>query len=292
MNANATSAAVRVSDSVDATPSNARFRHRAEVPMLVLGGLTTVVAILIVVTLLANGVEVLPEWVAPVFGVLFVPIAAIFIIRYTYWNTMGNAVPVTPKQFPELYEVYAELGTEMGFTGEKLKALPPLYVVNGNGVLNAAAAKCQVRKAYLQINSDLLDIAYELGDFRTIRFVLAHELGHVKLGHVDIWRMMLRPVNVLLTLAPSISRAQEYSADRVGCYYEAEGARGMAVLFAGKRMYQRVDLDEYYDTIREHRVGFWFMLANYFADHALGFRRMAAIEQTATQGWNVHGKML
>ncbi|GAA2911193.1 Zn-dependent protease with chaperone function [Microbacterium keratanolyticum] len=286
------SAAGAVPVAPAATPTNAHFRHRAEVPMLIVGGLTTIVAFVGALTFVTRGVDELPEWAGAALSAMLIPVLAFFLIRYMFWSTMGDAVPVTPKQFPELYELYADLGAEMGFTGEKLHALPQLYVVNGNGVLNAAAAKCQVRKAYVQINSDLLDIAYELGDFRTVRFVLAHELGHVKLRHISIWRMILRPVNTLLTLAPSISRAQEYSADRVGCYYEPEGARGMAVLFAGKRMYQRVDVEEYYDSIRTHRVGFWFKVANYFADHALGFRRMAAIEQTATQGWNVHGKML
>lgn len=260
--------------------------------MLVLGAVTTLGAFVGAVIFATSGVDELPEWAGAAFSALMIPVIAFFIIRFMFWKTMGNAMPVTPKQFPELYELYSELGTEMGFMGEKLHSLPQLYVVNGNGVLNAAAAKCQVRKAYVQINSDLLDIAYELGDFRTIRFVLAHELGHVKLRHISLWRMILSPVNTLLTLRPSISRAQEYSADRVGCYYEPEGARGMAVLFAGKRMYQRVDLDEYYDSIRTHRVGFWFKLANYFADHALGFRRMAAIEEVGEKGWNVHGKML
>ncbi|MBL3699289.1 Zn-dependent protease with chaperone function [Leucobacter luti] len=260
--------------------------------MLILGVLTTLGAFALALWFIARGDTEIPEWASAGLAALFVPVLAVFFIRFQFWNTMANAVPVTAKQFPELHELYAALGAEMGFTGSKLQALPQLYVINGNGVLNASAAKCQVRKAYIQINSDLLDIAYELGDFRTVRFVLAHELGHVKLRHVSIWRLILGPVNTILTLRPSISRAQEYSADRVGCYYEPEGARGMAVLFAGKRMYQRVNLEEYYDSIRSHRVGLWLRAANYFADHALGFRRMAAIEQTASQGWNVHGKML
>ena len=260
--------------------------------MLIVGALTTLGAFALALTFIARGETELPEWAMAGLTALFIPVLAVFFIRFAFWNTMGNAVPVTPKQFPELHQLYAELGAEMGFTGEKLHSLPQLYVINGNGELNAAAAKCQVRKAYLQINSDLLDIAYELGDFRTVRFVLAHELGHVKLRHVSIWRMILTPVNTILTLRPSITRAQDYSADRVGCYYEPEGARGMAVLYAGKRMYQRVDSEEYYDSIRAHRIGFWFKVANYFADHALGFRRMAAIEQASAIGWNVHGKML
>lgn len=260
--------------------------------MLIIGALTTLGALGAALALIARGDTEVPEWASAAFTALLLPLIAVFLIRFLFWNTMGNAVPVTPKQFPELHQLYSELGSEMGFTGEKLHALPQLYVVNGNGVLNASAAKCQVRKAYIQINSDLLDIAYELGDFRTVRFVLAHELGHVKLRHVSIWRMILGPVNTILTLRPSIVRAQEYSADRVGCYYEPEGARGMAVLFAGKRMYQRVNIEEYYDSIRAHRIGFWFKVANYFADHALGFRRMAAIEQAASRGWDVHGKML
>ena len=129
-----------------------------------------------------------------------------------------------------------------------MDGLPRLYVSNGNGVLNAYATKCQLTRAYVVIYSDLVDIAYEHGDFSTVRFALAHELGHVKCRHVSIWRQLLHPVARLLFLSPSIFRSQEYTADRVASYYAPEGAMGLSVLYAGKRMYRHMDVDAYFDS--------------------------------------------
>lgn len=281
-----------LSAGVAAPPTVRQFRHRAEIPMLVLGSVVTVLGVIVVFLLIALKVDPGPEAKGAAVAVLILPLLLLILIRWQFWSSMSQAVPVTPRQFPELYELYAALGAEMGFTGKGMNALPRLYVVNGNGTLNASAAKCQVRKAYVQIYSDLLDIAYELGDFDGVRFILAHELGHVKCRHVALWRIVLSPITSVLLLRPSITRAQEYTADRVACYYVPEGAESMSVLYAGKRMYRRVDMDEYFASIREHRSVFWIRIANFVSDHAVGFRRMEAIARTRTEGWDVHGRMI
>lgn len=273
-------------------PTVRQFRHRAEVPMLVVGGIVTVIGVGVILALLALRLDPGPELTAAALTVLMMPILLLIVIRWRFWSTMSDAVPVTPRQFPELHELYATLGADMGFTGTGLNALPRLYVVNGNGDLNAAAAKCRVRRAYVQIYSDLVDIAYEHGDFAGVKFVLAHELGHVKCRHVDLWRILLSPITSIVLLHKSVIRAQEYTADRVACYYAPEGAESMAAFYAGKRMYRHVDFDEYLDSIREHRSAFWIRIANFASDHAVGFRRMEAIGRTRTEGWDVHGRML
>ncbi|GAA1481223.1 hypothetical protein GCM10009624_16630 [Gordonia sinesedis] len=206
----------------------------------------------------------------------------------------ANAVEATPDQFPELYAMYADLARSMGFgsgTGP-LAEIPRLYVLNGNGTMNAFASKCRVQHGYIVIYSDIVDLAYEYGNFGAVRFVLAHELGHIKCGHESLWRAAITPVMTVLRLGPSLTRAQEYTADRVGAYYAGDNSRDMIALFAGKNIAGRVDVDAYLRSVDNHKDGFWLRVANVFSDHAVGFRRMKALGRVRNEGWDVHGKML
>jgi len=269
-----------------------QFRHRAEVPMLVLGGVVTALAALLVLVLALGG-SPLPDWSSVVLVSLLTPVFAwAFFIRSKFWSTISNGVEVTPGQFPEVYREYEALATAMGFTGAGMNARPSLVVVNGNGVLNAFASKCQTSRAYVVVYSDLVDLAYRYGDFAALRFVLAHELGHVKCRHVSLWRMILSPVSTLIKLSPSIIRAQEYTADRVAAFYVPEGVRGMFALYAGKNIYQRVDPDAYLESVGRLGNSPWLRFSNFLADHAVGFRRMEALLRTRREGWDVHGRML
>jgi hypothetical protein len=178
-------------------PSVAQLRHRREVPMLVMGGTLSALGVLLFIGLVAAGQDV-PGWLSgAVLALLVGPVLlAVVFIRYNYWQTVANGAEVTADSFPEVYEIYHDNAQRMGLTDPAggMDGLPRLYVVNGNGLHNAYATKCQVAQAYVVIYSDLVDIAYEHGDFATVRFALAHELGHVKCRHVSIWRTLLHPV--------------------------------------------------------------------------------------------------
>ncbi|RAA69245.1 peptidase M48, partial [Burkholderia multivorans] len=196
--------------------------------------------------------------------------------------------------FPALYAVYRELALEMGFgagTG-RMSGIPQIYVINGNGTMNAYAAKCQLQRGYVVVYSDLVDLAYVHGDFGALRFIMGHELGHIRCGHVNLWRSGIQPILVLLRLSPTLSRAQEYTADRTASYYAPEDAMKMIALFSGKNLASRVDVDAYIRSVDRHKNGFWLRLSNFLSGHAVGFRRMKALSQVKTQGWNVQGKML
>lgn len=271
------------------------LRHRAEVPMLVLAGAATVVVVVVFVALVALNVDE-PAWLssAVVLMVLGPLLAALVFIRFSYWSTIANSVEVTPRQLPQLYELFADLGSRLGMTpdGEGLLKLPRLYVSNGQGQFNAYATKCRIKRGYVVIYSDLLDIAYLNGDFSTIRFVLGHELGHIHCRHVSVWRSVLRPVSRLLLIGQSVTRAQEYSADRVGSLLAPEGTLGMVGVFAGKHMSTHIDIDAYFESVADHEDGFWLKVANFRADHAVGFRRMTALRRVEHEGWDVHGQMI
>ena len=255
--------------------------------MLVLAGLLSVAGVIAVVVALSKGTPI-PGWAEAALIGLTAPIAAgLVFIRFVYWRQISNSVEITPTQLPDVYSAYQQMALRMG-----IEEVPRLYLSNGNGALNAFAAKCQVQRTYVVIFSDLIDIAYEHGDFDGVNFVLAHELGHIKCGHVNLWRQGIMAVPRLLFIGRSVVRAQEYTADRCAAYYAPEGALSMMSLMAGKRMYRYVNLEAYQASVRRHGDGFWLRFVNFWSDHAVGFRRMEPLADLENTGWDVHGKML
>ncbi|WP_291314613.1 M48 family metallopeptidase [Corynebacterium sp. UBA2622] len=289
---------VAVEDVQGSGPGVAKLRHRAEIPMLVLGLVLTAAMVAVILYLTLTDTP-LPDWAAAALLGLLAPVIAWAVLgRWQYWSKIANGVEVTPRQLPRLWDEYERLARDMGFGApgkgvpRRMRQIPPLYLLNGNGTLNAYSAKCRTQAAYVVVYSDLVDMAYRHDDFSGLRFVLAHELGHIKCGHVSFWRLIVNPVLTLTRLSPSLSRAQEYTADRAACYYAMEGAPSMMILYAGKNMYPEIDTDAYYEAVEEHSDGFWLKAVNFMADHAVGFRRMAALRQAQEHGWDVHGKML
>nr|WP_200252492.1 M48 family metallopeptidase [Corynebacterium pygosceleis] len=223
---------------------------------------------------------------------LVTPVVALVLIRMMYRKAAANSIELTEKQLPELYAIYAEPGERMGFDTPGGPDLPKLHLHNGNGVMNAYATECRKRAAYIVLNSDIVDLAYVHGDFGALRFIMAHELGHVKCRHISLWRLIYVPAMTLLFLGESATRAQEYTADRVAAYYAPGDVLTMVDLFAGKNLGHRIDVDEYFRTSDAHGEGLWLRFADFRSDHAVGFRRMGALRRTLTEGWDVHGKML
>lgn len=279
--------------TVSDLPPVKQLRHRAEVPMLLLGTVLLAVAMVVVVVMVVDGLSA-PGWLrsAVVLAIVGPLLSSVVIARYMYWATLSNAVEVTADQLPRLHTLFVEQAALLGMTptGEGMRKTPRLYLVNGNGVMNAYATKCRLRRGYVVIYSDLLDLAYEYDQFDLMRFVLSHELGHHHCGHTQFRRVMLSPLLRLLQLWPSFSRAQEYTADRVGAFLAVEGAPKMIGLFAGKHMQKDVNLDAYLASVADHKDGFWLKVANFRADHPVGFRRMTTLKRMETEGWDVHGR--
>ena len=89
-----------------------------------------------------------------------------------------------------------------------------------------------------------------------------------------------------------MTRAQEYTADRVASYYAPNHARDMAILMVGKHLWDRVDHDDLMEQIRKHKSILWIRIVNFLSDHAVGFRRYEALYRVQDEGWDVHGRML
>lgn len=266
-----------------------KLRYKYEIPMLIIG-VIIIIAFTTTLTLLYLLNINIPKWIYMATIGLIVPFITFFTIRYYYSNYISNGIEITNEQLPEIYNMYYDLAIQMGFNTKKLK-IPRLYLINGNGVMNAFASKCTLRKRYIVIHSDLLDLAYKFDEKNLIKFILAHELGHHLCGHTNIWRSIYTTFLKPLFLDKSLTRTQEYTADRVALYYAPEGAMSMIYLFSGKYMGSKIDLESYFNSIDLHKDNVWLKLNNFLSDHPVGFRRMKVLKEAKEKNnWNIHGR--
>ena len=202
---------------------------------------------------------------AVMFGVAFWMLHALFLGRLR-----GNAVRVSERQLPDLHAIVVEQSRALGME------VPDVFVTQAGGVLNAFATKF-FRRRFVILYSDIVELAREQGE-AAVRFVVAHELAHIKRRHVNRQWLIL-PATFVPFLGSAYSRAREYTCDRFGAHLVPEGAvSGLLVLAAGKRLYREVDPNEY---VRQTNTegGFWFWLAEKTSTHPNLTKRVAAVRQ-------------
>jgi hypothetical protein len=165
-----------------------------------------------------------------------------------------------------------------------LRRVPDAYVVLGNGVINAFAAGHGFRR-FVAINSDLFEVGGAVRDPDALRFVIAHEVGHVAAGHVSYLRLLF--TNLLAQvplLGTAYSRSQEYTADNFGYLHAPAGAPGvMAVLSAGKYLNADVNVNELADRAA-HEKGLWAHIANWQSSHPVTTWRTHALRDRRRPG--------
>ena len=193
-------------------------------------------ALRLIVVLAAIGI-----WIAlavSMIGIAYVALLGVFFfVTHIGFIThlRGNAVRLGPRQMPELYERVRAIAGELG-----LRTVPDAYLVQAGGALNALATKF-LRTNFIVLFSDLLEAC---GDNTQARdFIIAHELGHLRAGHLR-WRWFLLPGLFVPFLGTAYSRACEYTSDRCGASVTGNSAaalEGLCILAAGGRHARDVD---------------------------------------------------
>lgn len=152
----------------------------------------------------------------------------------------GNAIEITKDQLPEVYKIIENQSQIL-----KLNEVPTMYILQGNGVLNAFAARF-LRTNYVILYSDVLEIAFTEG-VEAVEFIIAHELGHIKRNHIGLFKkLLLLPSLSVPLLRYAYLRACEYTCDNIGFALSPGGAsKGLLILAAGKNLYKKVDLEAY-----------------------------------------------
>lgn len=204
----------------------------------------------------------------------------VLILQYAYAGVKARAVQVTPHQFGELHAMAVQYAHRLG-----LKKVPEIYLVQENGILNAFTSNI-IRKKYIQINADLLEIAYrQYHDVSSIGFVLAHEMAHIKLRHVSIWIRYTTMLSQLLPIiGPVLSRVREYSCDRLAqAVSQNDGIGAMMALTMGKHLYKNANVSDYLESSKSAR-GFWIWVVNLNASHPILPKRLRALADPARPG--------
>ncbi|MBA4492009.1 M48 family metallopeptidase [Paracoccus sp. S1E-3] len=282
------------------TPQNnfTRFRHRWEMPMIWLSAAITFGALLgaLAIFMADTGTELndalgedtattLRDWSSSLMLLLIAPIA-IYIFRfYMAAKEKAGAIRVGPKQFPELWAMYQDLGRRLD-----MPDLPRLYVTNGNGVVNAFALECNRRNRYIVINAEIAMMLPTAPD--VVEFVLGHEMAHHKLRHVSLWRNFITIIpNILVLPGQATTRAQEYSADRVALAICPDHANAVRLLSVGPWMANGVDPEAWLEQAEDEHREWMVRAANAMSSHAVGIKRYKALRDIEREGFKAQGEM-
>jgi Zn-dependent protease with chaperone function len=182
----------------------------------------------------------------------------------------GSAIRLSLGQFPDIYAVKEDFARRLG-----LKRDPEIYLMSGNGVLNAFAAST-FGYDFVGIHSELFSNTYEKNK-DALAFIIGHELGHLRLGHTRLWyQLSTAYVDRVPLLGKFLSRAREYSCDQHGAYLAPQGEEGLVLLAAGRYVYKQVDVEELLEQARRFR-GFWPAVAQLPQSHPFAVRRIRAL---------------
>ena len=222
--------------------------------------------------------------------VIMIIVGLLLQMYQLYAGQLSYSVRVSESNFPELYAKVKEYTHLLGLNKE-----PEVYVQQMNGQVNAFSTWVP-GKTYIQMNAEIVDLAYmENKDWDTVCFVLAHEMGHIKLHHVQLLYILLP---IFVTYIPvvgpilymALQRAREYSCDRVaqaltGGKSEVEC---MMLLGAGRHAYKHLDAARYVEEInRGHNSveRFFRWIMNLSASHPImPFRTEAILDKSKSSG--------
>lgn len=208
------------------------------------------------------------------YGVIFA--LALFMVHGMMLGRIrGNGVRISPQQFPELHALAERHAATLG-----IEKLPDLFLLEAGGILNAFATRFLGRD-FVILYSDVVAMAEAQGS-DAVSFIVAHELAHVRRGHLKR-RWLIGPGRLVPYLGAAYSRACEYTCDRFGAHCEPVGAiRGLMALAAGPQLYRRVDVAQYARQA-ETEKGFFMRRAELMSSHPHLTKRVAALIAAGVQ---------
>jgi Zn-dependent protease with chaperone function len=140
----------------------------------------------------------------------------------------AEGIKISKEQLPELHTTLRETCASLD-----IPTVPELYIIQSGGMLNAFATRHSGRK-FVVVYSDLLE-AYGPASSE-IKFLLGHELGHIKRNHL-IKQVILFPGLLVPLIGNAYSRACEATCDRFGAFASGDinaSISAMMVLSGGK----------------------------------------------------------
>jgi Zn-dependent protease with chaperone function len=230
----------------------------------------------------------IPTWLVLLVALnVYIPcVGAFVLVAHALFlaSVTGNAVRLSEEQLPDLHRRVVRASEKLG-----LDKPPDAYVIQAGGMLNAFATRLLSRN-YIVLYSDLVDAGSSDGEKPAdepdaVEFVVAHEVGHLALGHLK-WNFFLAPIRFLPWIGPAYSRACEYSCDRCGHAVVGDldiSSRALAMLAAGGKLARRVNMDAFVAQ-RQEASRFWTAVYELTSTHPLLAKRVAALRELAQPG--------
>lgn len=177
------------------------------------------------------------------------------VLAFLLWLSNGlfvaylrsESVLINEDQLPTLFKTYHEVCGKL-----ELNQTPELFILQSGGLLNAFATRHSRRK-FIVISSDALEAFGQ--DTDEIRFLIGHEIGHIKRKHLTK-QLFLFPGMVLPLLGPAYQRACEATCDRYGAFAtnNVDGAmRAMMVFSGGRDSGKWMNADVFSDQYKKQR---------------------------------------
>lgn len=182
-------------------------------------------------------------------------------------SVRGNSVRLSDRQFPEVYAVLREHCRRLD-----MAKIPELFLTSGS-IAPFSRTFSSWRENYIVLHQ----IVFDINDQKTmdvISFLLAHELGAIRLNQTAVWNeMLLTYVTAIKWLRNPLERVRTFSRDRYGATLSPTGFRGLLINAVGRRLMDQVNIDEYFAQMRAYG-GFWSGLNIFFEPKPQVFTRL------------------
>jgi Zn-dependent protease with chaperone function len=175
--------------------NNVELRDPYEIPLYIMSVLINLLIITFILAgaLLLGYLNALAEepLSGPVVNAIRVAFVALLLLapalvvyrQLTRAGIRGSAVRLSGRQFLDIYALKEDFAGRL-----ELKRDPEIYLMSGNGTLNAFAAST-LGYDFVVIHSELFSNTYEKNK-DALAFIVGHELGHLRLGHTRLTRFL------------------------------------------------------------------------------------------------------
>jgi Zn-dependent protease with chaperone function len=174
----------------------------------------------------------------------------------------SNAVRVSEKQLPELHGVIVRCCERLGM------APPDVYVMQEN-IWNSFAMKIWGRRMVVLL-SGAVDSILLKGNMQQMAWLVGHELGHHRAGHLDFSRKLANLGDWCIWLKLWYSRRAELTCDRAGLYCAGSlEASQLAMMNAtvGAQLAAQANIEEAVRQWNQHRNEFFVKYRTLYSTH-------------------------
>ncbi len=235
----------------------ARLRHGSERPVFIASLLLNIALVVAAVALLRSGNAWLHQFPAiekftkglnaAATALILAPFALTLARNQRRETFQANGVRIGPTQFPEVYEDYIAMCERLG-----MRNVPELYIADGQ-IKTPSTSDSTWSTQFIVLDTSFLGDQPE--ERRPVyRFLLAHELGRLRLGHTHWLNELLTAYVIRIPLLRNpMQHTRTYSHDRYSAVLAPDAVRGLVVQATGRHLLAHIDLDGFLRQMRAVR---------------------------------------